>query len=80
MKKECATSFWKFASKVLDSKANSDVHPTFSVGDAEQFFSNTYNSSPKNLPLPPWLPTPTEPKDHFDCDPIRADEVISVIK
>lgn len=79
-RKECATSFWKFASKILDSKASSDAHPTFSVEDAERFFSDTYNPSPKRFSWPPWLPTPTEPKDHFDCDPIRPDEVILVIK
>ena len=77
-KKECATAFWKFASKILDSKANPVVNPTFAVQDTEQSFSDTSNSSPLNFSLPPWLPTPTEPQDHFECDAIRTDEVISV--
>ena len=80
LKRECTASFWKFASKILDNKASSDVEPTFSVDTAEQFFTNTYSSSPYTFSLPSWLPTPAEPKECFDCDPIGLDEVISVIK
>jgi hypothetical protein len=56
--KECATSFWKFASKILNGEASADADPTFSVDTAEQFFTNTYSSSPHTFIQPAWLPTP----------------------
>ena len=36
MRRECATSFWKFASKILDSNNAADAEPTFSSETAEQ--------------------------------------------
>ena len=80
MKKECTASFWKFASKVLDNESTSNVSPNFSLESAKQFFTNTYSSTPSTFSQPSWLPTPTEPIECFDTDPIRMDEVISVIK
>ena len=80
MKKECNASFWRFASKVLDNDSTSKVSPNFSLESAERFFSNTYSSTPSTFSQPSWLPTPTEPIECFDTDPIRMDEVISVIK
>ena len=80
MKKECATSFWKFASKILDGKATSHVDPKFLTKDAEDFFTRTYSSSPHIYTQPDWLASSTEPQQPFDCDPIRLDEVISVLK
>ena len=80
MKKEYNASFWRFASKVLDNDSTSKVSPNFSLESAERFFSNTYSSTPSTFSQPSWIPTPTEPIECFDTDPIRMDEVISVIK
>ena len=80
MKKESATSFWKFASKILDGEATSHVDPKFSKKDAKDFFTRTYSSSSHTYTQPDWLPSSTKPQQPFDCDPIRLDEVISVLK
>ena len=66
--------------KTLDTNASSQVDPTFSVQDVEEFFTKTYSSTPCNFAQPDWLPFISEPRHSFDCDPIRLDEVVCVIK
>jgi hypothetical protein len=70
MRRECATSFCKFTSKILDSYNTADAEPTFSSETAEQYFAKTYSSSPCTFTQPDWLQTPAEPDQSFDCDPI----------
>ena len=79
-KNECTDLFWKFASKTLDTNASSHVDPTFSLQDVKEFFTKTYSSTTCNFTQPEWLPSISEPQYSFDCDPIRLDEVICVIK
>ena len=74
-KKECTDSFWKFATKTLDTTGRSYILCT-----------RCRSYLPRHI-APPCviLPSlsgfhPSQNHNSFDCDPIRLDEVICVIK
>ena len=72
--------FWKFTRELLDVSAASKVTPEFSKDKAFHFFSETYNSTPKEFRKPDWLPVPKPATVEFEVDLILPEEVLTVIK
>ena len=54
--------------------------PEFSKEEAFHFFSDTYNSTPKEFEKPDWMPAPRPPEVEFEVDLILPEEVWAVIK
>ena len=52
VQKECAQSFWKFVSKVLDGdETSSNSKPSFDSSSAQAFFTRIYSSHSSHLTL-----------------------------
>ena len=79
--KECARSFWKFVSKVLDSDhASSNSKPSFDSSSAQRFFTRVYSSYSKSFDTPSWLPVPLDPHTSFNNDDIQLEELQYAIR
>jgi len=79
-RRECARSFWRFASNLLD-KEESSKSPSFNQETAETFFTKVYDSHPKQFSWPSWLPEPPASTTPFDDQgPITLKEIEKVIK
>lgn len=79
-RQDCFRNFWKFASELLDDDQASRVPPQFSMTQAHEFFTNTYQSSSHTFQKPQWMPSPDTPLVSFNTEPISLLEVQSVIK
>ena len=80
-RRECARSFWRFASNLLDEEESSTMYiPILQQEKADTFFTNVYDSHPKQFPRPSWLPEPPAPTTPFDEGPITLKEIEKVIK
>ena len=78
-RRECARSFWRFTSNLLDEEESS-TSPSFNQETAETFFTNVYDSHPKQFSQPSWLPEPPAPITPFDEGSITLKEIEKVIK
>ena len=81
VRKECARSFWKFVSKVLDGdETSSNSKPSFESSSAQVFFTRIYSSHPRSFDNQPWFPIPPDPHTSFDNDDIQLEELQYAIR
>lgn len=79
-RKECHTSFWRFARKLLDDSSISDIHPSFTAEEASDYFHKVYASGPREFSRPDWMPSPPSPSVEFEQMPIQDSEIRAVIR
>ena len=80
-RKECAGSFWIFASRVLDEgDAGPPVSPAFDAELAEQHFKEVYDSKPHLYTHPTWLPQSKPPLSPFNSGNIQPEEMSAAIE
>ena len=78
-RRECNSTFWRYAAKLFDDEDNSVV-PAFDVSQAEEYFKKIYAVGPNQFSHSHWLPSPPTPSVPFDSGDITRDEIAQVVK
>ena len=77
---QCHKRLASFAKEFLDGGPSGNIVPAFTAEKAYNFFSEVYQSAPREFSQPGWLPSPPVPQVAMDCSPFSIPEVAQVIK
>ena len=79
-RQRCYKNFWRFAKDLLDDNNAARIVPQFPRETAQDHFTSTYQSQPREYVKPSWMPLPKLPTSEFDTAEISLEEISRVIR